>query len=69
MSACAGRRNFGKPEVENLGVLLRRNKNIGGLDVAMYDVLRMSGGQGVGDLDRESENGFAVHRLTGNAMF
>src|SRR5262249_570904 len=42
---------LGEAEVENFRIATRSDEDVGGLDVAMDDALRVSGGEGVYDLD------------------
>src|SRR2546430_1420540 len=46
--------NFGQPEVQDLGMAARGDENIGGIDIAVYDPLRVCGIECVGNLDGES---------------
>ncbi len=48
---------LGETEVENLSVTAARDENVGGLDVAVNDVLGMGGVERVGDVSGEREEG------------
>ena len=51
------RSELGKSEIENFGVLSLSYKNIGRLDVAVDDSLRVGRIQGIGDLDADRQQG------------
>ena len=46
---------LGEAEIENLGVLVAGDEDIGRLDVAMNDALTVRGLQAFGDFDRERQ--------------
>ena len=45
-------------EIEHLRMTVSRDEDVGGLDVAMDDALRMRGAECVGDLNRQFEEDF-----------
>jgi hypothetical protein len=65
----AGRGNLGQAEIQNLGVLALGHKNVGGLDVAVNNTLRMRGVQPIGNLNGKGEQSFCIERFPRNQMF
>ncbi len=62
-STLAGRArgcDFGQPEIQHLGVPALGDKDVGRLDVAVDDTLRMRGVQAIGDLNRKREQRFVL---------
>ncbi len=59
---------LGQSEIENFGVLSLGHENIGGLDVAVDDSLRVGCIQGISDLDAGREQGFEFHRAARDAV-
>src|SRR6267142_5524263 len=55
------RSELGKSEIENFGVLSLSYKNIGRLDVAVDDSLRVGCIQGISDLDADRQQGVEFH--------
>ena len=53
LSAASGPRGAREPEVEHLDGALVADHDVGGLHVAMDDVLAVSGGERVGERDRD----------------
>ena len=82
-TAFIGDTEFGKAEIENLGVASFGDKNIRRLDIAMDDALSMSGVERISDFDADVEQdldvdgaahdemleGLAVEKLHGNKGF
>src|SRR5437867_6516539 len=62
------RRDFGQTKIKNLCVATTSDKNIPGLDIAMDNALGMCCVEGVGDLDRETEENVGLQRLAGDTM-
>ena len=58
------RRNLGKAEVENLGVIAIGDENVRRLDVAMHDASGVRGVERVGDFDRQRQD---LRRFHGTA--
>src|SRR5205085_6212138 len=59
---------LGESEVEDFYLSGRGEKNVGGLDVAVDDVLGMRGHQGIGYLDGNVERLIHRHRTSGNML-
>ena len=55
-------------EIQNLGVSALGDEDVGGLDVAVDDALRMRGVERVGDLDAQIEHRFDLQRLARDAV-
>ena len=66
--SAARRGNFGQAEVEDLGVSALGDENVGGLDVAMDDVLAVRGVERVGDFDGQAEQDVHFERTSGDAV-
>ncbi len=60
--------NLRQTEVQNLGVATLGHENIGGLDVAVNDALRVRGIQCVRDLDRQTQQNIGFNGFSGDAM-
>ena len=58
--ACPYGRQFRQTEIQNLRLAARGHENIGRLDIAMDDALRVGGIQGVGNLDGEVKQGIRL---------
>src|SRR5262249_28072319 len=54
--------NFGQAEVQNFGVAAFGNENVGGLDIAMDDALRVCSVESIGDFDANLEEHFEIER-------
>ena len=54
-------RLFGEPEIENLRLASRGDKNIGGLDIAMNDPARVRRVERIRNLRPELEKGIGCH--------
>src|ERR1700723_87135 len=54
---------LGQTEVENLGLIAIRYKDVGRFDVAVNDALGVRTVEGVSDLDAEVEKFIQLHRL------
>jgi hypothetical protein len=63
------RASFRQAEIEDFGLPVFGDKNIGGLDVAMNDAFCMRGVERVGNLDSEVEHLVERERLLSDAMF
>src|SRR5262249_14229337 len=59
-------RALGQAEVQNLYQPASGNHNVAGLDIAVHDSRRMSGGEGVRDLCRDFQRLFQPYPLPGN---
>ena len=57
--------HFGQTEVEHFGVSAARNENIGGLEIAVNDALRVCCGDGVGDFDRDLQGSWELELAIG----
>ena len=60
--ANSGYGNLRQPEVQQLGMSLRRDENVCRLDVAMDDALAMCHRQGIGNLDAQFQHDLGLHR-------
>ena len=60
---------FGQPEVKNFGVTALGDEDIGGLDVAMNNVLGVRRFERVRDFDGQSEKQAGFERAEGDAVF
>src|SRR5215469_10929303 len=61
-------RQFGQAEVQNFGVATISDKDVSGLNVAMYDSFGVRGIKRVGDLDGEREQNVQIHGTMGDAV-
>jgi len=59
---------LGETEVENFGVAAARHENIGRLDVAVNDVLGMSGIERIGDIDGNGKKRLQLKRMGGDGV-
>ena len=59
---------FGEAEVENLGVIILGDEDVGRLDVAMDDSFGVRGVKGVGDFDGEFKNFVEFECAGGDAV-
>jgi hypothetical protein len=57
------RENLCKTEVENFGAIALRNKNVGGLDVAVHDAFCMRGIQSINNFDCQLKECFVIERV------
>src|SRR5262249_41316107 len=64
-----GSSKFGQTEIENFGVTTLGDKDVGGLDVAVNDALRVSGVESVGHFDADIEQDFDVERAAHDEVF
>ena len=60
--------DLGKSKIKNLRAPAIRDENVGWLDITMNDVLRMSGIQGIGNLNPEIQNRLLFHGLPCNPV-
>jgi hypothetical protein len=51
---------FARPEVEDFGVAALGHENIGRFDVSMNDAFGVRGVQGIGNLNRQSEQNIGI---------
>ncbi len=63
------RRHLGQPEIQNLCVPALGDKNIGRLDVAMNNALRVRSVECVGNLDAQRQQRIEFHRTVADDMF
>jgi hypothetical protein len=61
-------RDFRQAKVENLGVTALSYENVGRFDVAMDDSFGVSGIEGVGNLNRQSEQNLSFDGFSTDAM-
>jgi hypothetical protein len=66
LSSSLGQRNLCQPKVEDLGMIVARNKDVGGLNVAMNNALTVSGFQSFRDAKRDAQQPFRFQRITGD---
>jgi hypothetical protein len=60
----AARREFGETKIKNLGLPVRRDENVGGLDGAMNDAFGVSGVERIGDLNSQIQHQLYRHGLS-----
>src|SRR5262249_50731782 len=58
----------GQPEIENLRLSASSHENVRWFDVSMNDALRVSGIEGICDLNAKIKNCFDVQRLSGHLV-
>ena len=59
---------LGQAEIENFRVAALGDENVGGLDIAMNDSLRVRGVESIGDFDGEIEKYVEIERVAADAM-
>ncbi len=65
----ADRRQFGEPEIQNLGVPSFGHKDIGGLDVAVNDTFAVRGIERIRDFNGQQEQLLVIQRTAGDDVF
>ena len=60
--------NLGQPEIKNLGVPALGDEDVGRLNVAMNDSLRVRGVEGIGDFNREPQQDIGLDGFSRNPV-
>ena len=68
VAAATGRRNLRQTEIENLGVPMLGDKDVGGLDIAVNNSGGMRRVQSIGDFRGKGEQSFVRQRPTSSLI-